>query len=144
MAPELVTPTMPYINLKTSIGEFPFLIDTGANINLIHPSLAKSYASAKPYTFATNGIGSANGKFNAKSAIDINFFSPKINHCAQFILHDFHSFFKGIIGTGILRALSAKIDLSNNMLYLSKKHESINIPLQQYSPVSKTTHNQPQ
>lgn len=134
-------PTMPYINLKTSIGEFPFLIDTGANINLIHPQLAYSCTIAKPYKLAVNNIGSANGPFNATSAIDINFFSPKINHCTQFILHNFHPFFHGIIGTGILNALNAKIDLGNNMLYLSNENEFLNIPLQQYSPQQKNANN---
>lgn len=124
---------MPYINLKTNVGEFPFLIDTGANINLIHPKLAHNYSLSKPYRFKANNIGSANGKFNADTAIDINFFQPKINYVTQFLLHDFHPFFHGIIGTGILRALNAKIDFSNNTLQLSKGNETITIPLLQYS-----------
>lgn len=125
---------MPYINLKTSIGEFPFLIDTGANINLIHPMLAYNYSLAKPYHFAANGISSANGKFSSNTAIDIEFFRPKIHYRAQFLLHEFHPFFHGIIGTGILNALSAKIDLKNNTLQLSKDNEFLTIPLLQYSP----------
>lgn len=138
---------MPYINLKTNIGDFPFLIDTGANINLIHPMLANNYSLSKPYYFMANNIGSANGKFNADKAIDINFFHPKINHCAQFLLHDFHPFFHGIIGTGILNALNAKIDFGSGMLQLNKDDETLNVPLIQYSPehpITKTVSNLPQ
>lgn len=147
MAPTLVTPTMPYINLKTTIGEFPFLVDTGANINLIHPLLAENYSLAKPYQFIANDIGSANGKFNANTAIDIEFFRPKINYQAQFLLRDFHPFFHGIIGTGILNALNAKIDLGNSTLHLNKDNETLTIPLLQYSPertITKTFNNLPQ
>lgn len=135
---------MPFINLKTSIGEFPFLIDTGANINLIHPLLAHTCSLTKPYYFKADDIKSANGKFNAKSAIDLNFFYPKINHCAQFLLHDFHPFFHGIIGTAVLIALNAKIDLGNHTLQLSKGSELLTITLLQYSlepPSTKTSNN---
>lgn len=125
---------MPYINLKTTIGDFPFLIDTGANINLIHPMLANNYSLQKPYYFEANNIGSANGKFKANKAIDINFFHPKIDHYAQFLLHDFHPFFHGIIGTGVLNALNAKLDLGSNTLQLNKGNESLNVSLLQYSP----------
>uniref|UniRef100_A0AB38Z1K8 RNA-directed DNA polymerase n=1 Tax=Biju errantivirus TaxID=3078397 RepID=A0AB38Z1K8_9VIRU len=126
--------TMPYINLKTNIGNFPFLIDTGANINLINPQLAYSYKIAKPYDFKTNGIASANSNFNVSSAIDINFFYPKIDHPAQFLLHRFHKFFCGIIGTTILNALCAKIDLESQMLTLRKGNDTFTIPLLQYRP----------
>lgn len=105
MEPRVVS--MPYIQLKTTIGNFPFLIDTGANINIISPKLAYSFKHSKPYHLNAKNISSANGNFNTTSAIDINFFSPKIDHTAQFIIHDFHNFFEGIIGTSILNTLGA-------------------------------------
>lgn len=135
MGNELVIPTLPYINLKTTIGVFPFLIDTGANVNLISVQLAHAYGRTKPYDSNVSLIGTANGSFNANTVIDINFFHPKINHSAQFLLHDFHKFFKGIIGTGILKALNARIDFSTNALHLVKGNEFLNVPLLQYSPM---------
>ena len=114
MEPKLVG--MPYINLKTTAGNFPFLIDTGANINLINPQLAYGYKSSKPYKFQAHKIGSANGNFNATAAIDINFFFPKIDYTARFILHKFHSFFHGILGTDILNALNSNINLEDQTL----------------------------
>lgn len=135
METELVIPTLPYINLKTNIGEFPFLIDTGANINIIEPKLAYQYKISKPYNFKADNISSANGNFKATSAIDIIFFYPKINHRAQFLLHKFHPFFKGIIGTGLLKSLNAKIDLQNSTLYLKKGSETLEAPLLQYSSI---------
>lgn len=139
MEAELVRPTLPYINLKTNIGEFPFLIDTGANINIIEPKLAYQYKSSKPYDFKADNISSANGTFKATSAIDIIFFYPKINHSAQFLLHKFHPFFKGIIGTGILKALNAKIDLGNSVIRLQKGTEKLDAPLLQYTSISSTS-----
>lgn len=134
MESELVKPTLPYINLRTTIGSFPFLIDTGANINLISPKLAYAYGKTKPYDFKANNITSANGCFSATSAIDINFFEPKIDFQAQFLLHKFHPFFHGIIGTSILKALNAKIDFSNDFLTLQKGHERLIIPISHYCP----------
>ena len=134
MARELVKPTLPYINLKTTIGEFPFLIDTGANINLINPKLAYSYGMSKPYEYKANDIRSANGKFQATSATNINFFYPKINFEAQFLLHKFHNFFHGIIGTGILNALNAIIDMHHETLTLFYQGNQLIIPLLQYTP----------
>lgn len=134
MENELVRPTLPYINLRTTIGSFPFLIDTGANINLISPKLAYAYGKSKPYDFIAQNITSANGCFNATSAIDINFFEPKINFQAQFLLHKFHPFFHGIIGTSIYKALNASIDFSINTLTLQKDSEKMVIPILQYCP----------
>lgn len=108
---------------------------------MIEPKLAYSCKIAKPYDFKANDISSANGMFNATSAIDINFFYPKINHTAQFLLHKFHPFFKGIIGTGILTSLNAKIDLGNNTLHLSKEDENLNIPLLVHRPENNRTTN---
>ena len=125
---------LPYISLKTSIGSFPFLIDTGANINLIDPKLAYSYKNAKPYNFTANNISSANGKFDATSAININFFYPKIDHVAQFILHKFHPFFYGIIGTNILNTLNAIINLEGKTLTLQVGDKYLTTPLQFYTP----------
>lgn len=139
--PELVIPTLPYIYLKTNIGEFPFLIDTGANVNMIDPKLAYSYKISRPYEFKANNISSANGNFNATSAIDINFFHPKINHSAQFLLHKFHPFFKGIIGTGILTALNAQIDMENNFICLKKGAGKLKIPLLVHAPETNRTLN---
>lgn len=139
MEPELVKPTLPFIKLKTTIGEFPFLIDTGANINLINPKLAWSYGRSKPYDFISDNISSANGNFKASSAIDINFFQPKINFTAQFLLHKFHDFFYGIIGTGILKNLKAIIDLDNKILKLTRNNQQLSIPLNEYSPNIKPT-----
>lgn len=119
---------MPYINLKTTKGEFPFLIDTGANINLINPKLAWGYKHTKPYDFNAENITSANGKFNATSAIDINFFHPKFDHDATFILHKFHPFFCGIIGTGILNALKANIIFFEKTLTLHSNGKKIGYP----------------
>lgn len=134
MENKLVKPTLPYINLRTTIGSFPFLIDTGANINLISPKLAYAYGRSKPYDFNANNITSANGCFTATSAIDINFFEPKIDFRAQFLLHKFHPFFHGIIGTTILKALNASIDFSVNTLTLQKDSEKLIIPILQYCP----------
>lgn len=139
MEATLVKPTLPYINLKTTIGEFPFLIDTGANINLINPKLAYTYGTSRPYDFQANGISSANGNFHATSAININFFYPKINYSAQFILHKFHQFFHGIIGTSILNALNAKIDLQNKTLTLQLKDQKLVIPILEYLPERNTS-----
>lgn len=139
MEAELVRPTLPYINLKTNIGEFPFLIDTGANINIIEPKLAYQYKISKPYDFKADNISSANGNFKATSAIDIIFFYPKINHRAQFLLHKFHPFFKGILGTGLLKALNAKIDLENSILRLKKGSETLETPLLQYSSINSSS-----
>ena len=141
MEARVVKPTLPYIKLKTNLGEFPFLIDTGANINLINPKLAYTYQFTKPYDISTNGISSANGSFNATSAIDINFFYPKINHSAQFLLHKFHSFFYGIIGTGILQALQANIDLANMELTLHDGQQILAIPLLEYHPKKDSSNN---
>lgn len=136
MESELVKPTLPYINFKTTIGNFPFLIDTGANINLIDPKLAWSCKISQPYDFKAEQITSANGKFNATSAIDLNFFYPKINYKAQFLLHKFHPFFHGIIGSGILKALNATIDFKNKILTLCLRNEKLSIPLSEYHPVN--------
>lgn len=132
MEPRVVS--MPYIQLKTTIGNFPFLIDIGANINIISPKLAYSFKHSKPYHLNAKNISSANGNFNTTSAIDINFFSPKIDHTAQFIIHDFHNFFEGIIGTSILNTLGAIIDLSNKQLKLQLDGRKLTIPLQDYIP----------
>lgn len=137
MEPKLVT--LPFINLKTTVGEFPFLIDTGANISIIDPQLAYSYKISKPYDFSAVDISSANGKFNASSAIDINFFYPKINHVARFLLHKFHKFFRGIIGTDILQVLNATVNLQNQTLHLKNEDGNLIIPLQQYNPVDKNS-----
>lgn len=137
MEGKLVKPTLPYINLKTTIGEFPFLIDTGANISLIAPNLAYSYKVSQPYPFSMSSISSANGSFKASSAIDINFFHPKIDHQARFVLHEFHTFFYGIIGTDILNALNAKIDLSNRTLHLCNPTGWLKVPLLEYFPGEK-------
>lgn len=141
MESELVIPTLPFIYLKTNIGEFPFLVDTEANVNMIEPKLAYSYKISKPYDFKADNISSANGNFNASSAIEINFFYPKINHSAQFLLRQFHPFFKGIIGTGILHCLNAVIDLENNVLHLRKGKETLSVPLSRYNPATPTSNN---
>ena len=141
MEPELVKPVLPFINLKTTIGNFPFLIDTGANINLIDPKLAWSYNISRPYNFSANQISSANGNFDATSAIDINFFYPKINFKTQFLLHKFHPFFRGIIGTGILKALNATIDMKKMTLTLCRNSEELVIPLQEYIPQKQIANN---
>lgn len=112
------------------MGNFPFLVDTGANINLINPKLAYSCKMAKPYNLVARNIASANGNFNATSAIDLNFFHPKIDHKATFILHKFHDFFFGIIGTGILNALNAIINFSTNTLTLRKSEQTLSITLE--------------
>nr|QHA33695.1 polyprotein [Chibugado virus] len=130
---------LPYITLKTAIGNFPFLIDTGANVNLINPRLAYQYKFAKPYNFEAYNISSANGKFNVSSAIDINFFLPAIDYTDRFILHNFHIFFHGIIGTGILNALGAKIDLENKTLMLQYNNQQVTMPLEFYTPQQNNT-----
>lgn len=131
-------PILPYINLKTTREDFPFLIDTGANINLINPKLAWAYQASKPYDFEADDITSANGKFNATSAIDINFFYPKIDYVAN-LLHKFHPFFYGIIGTGILNALNANINFSNKTLTLYSNNQRLVIPLCEYSQTNRSS-----
>lgn len=95
--------SMPYILLKTTIGNFPFLIDTGANINIISPKLAYSFKHSK------------------------------------YILHKFHNFFEGIIGTNILNTLGAIIDLRSKILTLKLCEQTLTIPLQSYIPQQKTS-----
>lgn len=130
---------MPYIWLKTTIGKFPFLVDTGANINIISPRLAYSFKYSKPYNLNARNISCANGTFTTSSAIDINFFSPKIDHTAQFILHKFHNFFEGIIGTNMLNILEAIVDLGNKNLTLRLNEQKLTIPLQFYIPQRQTS-----
>ena len=116
----MVKPILPFVKLKTNIGEFPFLIDTGANVSLIDPNLANSCKIGKPYDLCDRNIASASGKFITSSAIDINFFIPKIDQMCTILLHSFHSFFFGIIGTDILKRLHAVIDLETDNLILNK------------------------
>lgn len=71
---------------------------------------------------------------DATSANDINFFYPKINYKSQFLLHNFHPFFYGSIGTGILRVLNANIDMNSMTLTLSRHSEELVNPLQEYTP----------
>lgn len=125
---------MPYILLKTNGGKFPFLVDTGANINIISPELAYRFKHSKPYKLNAKNISSANGRFHVSSAIDINFFSPKIDYTAQFMVHKFHNFFEGIIGTSILNALDAIVDLKNKNLILQLGEQILTIPLESYIP----------
>lgn len=125
-------PFLPYINLKTSVGSFPFLIDTGANINIISSKLANSYKNNKPYPFKVKTLAGIGGIASPEYAININFFEPKIDHSFRFVVHDFHPFFHGIIGTEILYKLNAKICFQNCTITLAKELKILNIPLLQY------------
>uniref|UniRef100_A0AB38Z2N6 RNA-directed DNA polymerase n=1 Tax=Panta errantivirus TaxID=3078412 RepID=A0AB38Z2N6_9VIRU len=131
---KMVNPFLPYILLRTSQGEFPFLVDSGANINLITPKMALAYAKSKPYEYRSNGIKSATGDFNASSAIDIAFFEPLSNLKFQFVLYDFHPFFCGIVGTSILKTLNAKLCFEKDSLSITTDDGlPFTIPLQKYA-----------
>ena len=52
------------------------------------------------------------------------------------MLHKFHPFFYGIIGTGILNALHANIDFLNKTMTLHMNNEHLEIPLYEYSPTN--------
>lgn len=77
MERKLVNRFLPYINLPTVTGDYPFLIDSGSNINFISKKLASSYKLSKPYEVSNYNIKSVGGNFSTKYAIDIAFFAPK-------------------------------------------------------------------
>jgi len=135
----MVEPVLPYIVIKNRKGEFPFLIDTGANVSFINPEIAESCETAKPFEIPLKNIASASGKFQLKSAIDLNFFYPKINCICRFMLHSFHHFFVGIIGTDILYNLNASIDLEKRVLKLHNFSQILQIPLNFYTSSSQSS-----
>lgn len=133
MERKLVTSFLPYINLPTNQGEFPFLIDTGANINIISTKLATSYKGNQCYNVAAKNVNSVSGKFNVSTAIDIQFFAPKSKKSFQFLVHDFHPFFAGIIGTNILENLQFNISFKTGLMEATADNgTSFTIPVKRY------------
>lgn len=119
---------MPFltINIPECKRDLKFLIDTGANKNIISPGIIDDAKSTKR-TFIKNVSG--NKEVNKKGKLDIfkGFIKP-----LTFYELKFHTFFDGIIGSQFFAKYRAKIDYQKEMIRIPGKK---NIKFDKYYPV---------
>lgn len=114
----------PYVMLKLGTKEFAFLIDTGANANVIEPELAKELElEAVEGTSTVRGMHKTGGvpKFRAKDiglgeayVLDKLVFTAMATQAG--LQEDGGPRLGGVLGTPVLKQLNARIDFDSNSL----------------------------
>lgn len=115
---------LPYLKLNG----FKFLIDTGANKNLIRPGLLKNTVETKPVT-----IKNISGSHIINKKGYFNFFGRNFPP-QKFYEISFHNYFEGLIGSEFLSRTKAVINYEKEIV----KVNGIEIPFKKYYPARKT------
>ncbi|XP_055620607.1 uncharacterized protein LOC129764949 [Toxorhynchites rutilus septentrionalis] len=114
---------LPYLNIKTQIGNLKFLVDTGSNKNYISP---EHIHPTMKINCVPHLIKNISGSHNIDKFSELNiFFNYKSLPRQKFLLFRFHKFFDGLIGYESLKSLGAIIDTVSNELLIG----SLRIPM---------------
>lgn len=95
------TAPLPYIIIPTSKGNLKFLVDCGANVNLISRKWA--YLANQPIQkIPPKTVHGVTGKGIIDEKVSLDIFRPMRREKYDFLVFDFHTQFDGLIGTGII------------------------------------------
>lgn len=125
---------LPYIIIPTNKGNLKFLVDCGANVNLISKKWANSanqpLEKIKPKT-----VHGVTGKSTINEKISLDIFQPMRGEKYEFFVFDFHTFFDGLIGTGIIFNKAFNLVSAENALQIKGTGSKIfKIKLNFYNP----------
>lgn len=127
------TAPLPYIKIPTSKGTIKLLVDCGANINVISKKWALS-SGKQIFKIPKQIIKGVTGNNYISEVVRLSFFAPYVDTDFEFSIFDFHPFFDGIIGTGII--FNKKINLNSRQAILQAfgQNKTLNIPINFYTP----------
>lgn len=124
---------LPYIKIPTTRGEMKFLIDCGANVNLISKKWA--YHSGKPvFKIPDAPVKGVTGKGFISEMMHLSLFEPVRKEPSEFLVFDFHTFFDGLIGTEFIFGENYNLISSLSTFQVFGNDTTLNIPLHFYFP----------
>lgn len=124
---------LPYIKVPTSQGEMKFLIDCGANINIISKKWAHNSGN-RIFKIPQQPVKGVTGNNVISEITHLQIFTPVIKDAFEFSIFDFHTFFDGIIGTGIIFNKNFNLVSNQEILQVFGEDHTLNIPIQFYKP----------
>ena len=119
---------LPYIKIPTNKGELKMLIDCGANMNIITKKWATS-SGKQIYQIPKQPIKGVTGKNCISEVVYLTPFSPFIPENFEISIFDFHPFFDGILGTGIIFDERVNFNSSRNTLRISDGIDTLDVPI---------------
>lgn len=119
--------------VPTTNGNIKLLIDSGANINIISKKWAHS-SSNKILKIPQQPVKGVTGNNVISEITSLKIFSPVIKDAFEFSIFDFHTFFDGIIGTGIIFNKHFNLNSNKKILQVFGEDHILNIPIQFYKP----------
>lgn len=124
---------LPYIKVPTTKGDIKLLVDCGANINIISRKWACN-SGTKIFKIPEQSVKGVTGNNVISEVTHLPVFSPVIEDTFEFSIFDFHTFFDGIIGTGIIFNENFNLISNQEVLQVFGKDHTLNIPIQFYTP----------
>lgn len=109
------------------------LIDCGANINIISKKWALT-SGQQIFKIPRQTVKGVTGNNAISEVTYLPIFSPIVNHAFEFSIFDFHTFFDGIIGTGIIFNKYFNFVSNQGILQVFGMEKTLNIPIHFYTP----------